>query len=106
MPVNSGDQLKLKLSARRTCTGAGHASGTARLWYNGQPIDSGASRDAGTRFDATIGGSNSNYYARGGFLLDKTAGTSKLSIDKLVTSGAPCPSRPFTEFGTWTMNQP
>jgi len=104
--LNPGDALKLKLSVRRTCSGAGRPAGTATLWYNGQPIDSGPSRDAGTRFDATIGASTSNYYARGGFQLDKTAGSSKLSIDKFVDNSAPCPNRPFTEFGTWSMTQP
>ena len=58
--VPSGAQLSIKVSARRTCFGAGHNSGTPGLWYNGQPVDSGASRDAGSRFDATIGAATSN----------------------------------------------
>jgi hypothetical protein len=49
---------------RRTCFGTGHGSGTVRLWYNGQPVDTGAGRDAGTRFGATVDGVESNYYAR------------------------------------------
>ena len=31
--------LVIKVSARRTCSGGGHASGVVRLWYNGQPIE-------------------------------------------------------------------
>ncbi len=47
--VPSGAELKIKVSARRTCFGTGHASGTPRLWYNGQPVDSGPTRGAGSR---------------------------------------------------------
>jgi len=37
--LGEGDQLLLRLSARHTCFGGGHNSGTARLWYNGKAID-------------------------------------------------------------------
>jgi hypothetical protein len=106
MSVNTGDALKLKLSVRRTCAPAGHASGTARLWYSGQPVDSGAKRDAGTRFDATIAGSTSNYYARNGLALSKTAGSATTFIDVYVTSAASCPGRGFAAFGIWSMPVP
>jgi hypothetical protein len=101
--LSPGDQLLMRPSVRRTCSGGGHAAGTARLWYNGAAIDSGSSRDAGSRFDATIDGTNSNYYLRTGFVLSTTAGTSRTSIDKLVDSSAPCPTRPFSAFGTWSI---
>jgi hypothetical protein len=104
--VASGDAVKLKISARRSCSGVGHNSGTARLWYNGQPIDTGVSRDAGTRFSAVIGGSTLTFFDRGSFQLSETAGSSKLSIDKFVDSKATCGSRPFTEFGTWSVALP
>ncbi|HEV8119834.1 MAG TPA: Ig-like domain-containing protein, partial [Candidatus Polarisedimenticolia bacterium] len=65
----SGDSLQIKLEARNACSGSTKNTGRARLWYNGQPIDSGATRDAGSRFDATIGGSNTNYYLRTGSAL-------------------------------------
>ena len=97
-----GDQLLLRVSVRRTCFGGGHNSGTPRLWYNGQAIDSGATRDAGSRFDATIDGSTSNYYLRTGFVLDTTAGLSRTFIDRSVNSSAACPTRPFMSFGTWS----
>jgi hypothetical protein len=104
--IPSSAAFRLKISARRTCFGAGHNSGTARLWYNGQPIDSGATRDAGTRFDATIDASTSNYFARENFALRTAAGSSKLSVDAFVNSAAPCPGRPFKEIRTWSMTLP
>ena len=104
LSLSPGDILLLRVSVRRTCSGAGHASGTARLWYNGKAIDTGTSRDAGSRFGAAIndGGIN-NYYLRPGFILSRTAGASKTSVDKFVDSSAPCPDRPFTAFGTWSI---
>jgi len=103
-PLPAGAPLQLRVSARRTCSGGGQVlSGTARLWYNGAAIDRGANADAGSRFDATIGGSNSNYYLRTGSLLSTTAGSSRVSIDAFVNDTAPCPDRPFTAFGTWSI---
>ena len=97
----AGDQLLLRVSVRRTCFGGGHNSGTPRLWYNGQPTDSGAGRDAGSRFDATIDGSTDDYYLRPGFVLDTEPGLSRTFVDTPVNSGVACPDRPFTSFGTW-----
>lgn len=94
----SGDTLRIRVSVRNACSGSGHNSGTARLWYNGQPIDSGTARDAGSRFDATIGGTDADEFLRGGLALDTTAGTSKLSID--VGAGSKCSA--FKDFGTWS----
>jgi hypothetical protein len=48
-----GDTLGFRLSVR-IAVSSGHVSGTARLWYNGKAVDSGAARDAGSRFDAKI----------------------------------------------------
>ena len=76
-----------------------------RLWYNGKAVDSGSAKDAGSRFDATIGGANSNYFLRNNFDLSTTAGSSKLSADATVDSKAPCtdgisaPDRPYTRSG-------
>jgi hypothetical protein len=80
------DPLMLRIFVRRTCSGGGHNSGTVRLWYGGRLIDSGASRDAGSRFDATIDGTTSDYFLRTGFAISTTAGTSKTSIDAAVNS--------------------
>ena len=107
MPLSPNAQLKLRISGRRSCSGAGHNSGSARLWYNGKPIDTGNTRDAGTRFDATIDGSTSDYFARTGAQLATTAGSSKVSLDKFVDSGVACSaSRQFVEFGTWSATLP
>lgn len=100
--ISPGDELLLRVSVRRTCSGGGHASGTARLWYNGGAIDTGTGRDAGSRFDVTQDGANTTEYLRTGFELSTSAGSSRTFIDKLVNSKAPCPSRPFVPFGTWT----
>jgi hypothetical protein len=91
---------------RRTCAGGGHASGTARLWYNGQGIDSGATRDAGSRFGATVDDITANYYLRSGLALSTAAGTSQTSIDRFVDSKVACPGRPFSAFGTWSISPP
>ena len=104
--VPAGASLEMRLSVRRTCSGGGHLSGTVRLWYDGHPVDSGAGRDAGSRFDATIDGSNDDYYLRSGFALSKTAGSSRVSNDVTVNSLAPCPARPFSSFGTWSIALP
>jgi dipeptidyl aminopeptidase/acylaminoacyl peptidase len=89
-----GSQLKLKLYVRNTCTGPTHNSGTARLWFN----DSAAN----SRFDATIGGSTSDYFLLDNFLLGTSVGPGpKKTID--VAAGAKC--SPFKSFGTWTLTQ-
>jgi len=98
----SGSALQLKLSVRRTCTGAGQLAGSVRLWYNGDAVDSGSTRDAGTRFVATIGETSLTYFARPGQTLSTTAGTSRQPIDVAVDSKEACPARAFKPFGTWT----
>ena len=96
----SGAILRIDVLERSACANGRH--GTARLWYNGQPVDSGSGKDAGSRFDATIGGSNNDYFLRSGFALSTTAGSSRVSIDML--SGIPCSA--FKSFGTWTVAIP
>jgi uncharacterized protein len=92
-----GDTLGFRLSVRIAAT-SGHNSGFARLWYNGAAIDTGPSRDAGSRFGATIGGA-ADYFLRSGSLLNTTAGSSKLSIDVLVNRNVG--GNAFKPFGTW-----
>ena len=104
--VPAGAQVSFVPSVRRTCTGGGHASGTVRLWYNGAAIDAGASRDAGTRFDATIDAASGGYFARLASALGLTAGTARTSVDVTVNSSVACPSRPFTPLGTWSVTIP
>jgi predicted extracellular nuclease len=94
-----GDTVSFRLSIRVTAVG-GHNSGTGRLWFNGADIDSGTTRDAGSRFGATINGVTSDYFLRTGFALDTTAGASRTSIDVLVNRNAG--GNPFKPFGTWS----
>jgi hypothetical protein len=100
--VHSGDTLAVQISARNACAGSGHNSGRARLWYNGQPIDSGAGREAGSRFDASVVGSAHDYFLRSGFTLSTTPGSSRTSVD--VSAGVKC--SPFASFGTWSETLP
>ena len=103
--VPGGAALEVRVSVRRTCSGPGHNSGTVRLWYNGQKVDSGPTRDAGSRFDATVGGQADDYFLRTSLSLSKTAGSPRTSLDRFVNSAVSCvpalPGRPFTSFGTW-----
>jgi uncharacterized repeat protein (TIGR01451 family) len=104
--VPAGAAFSIRASVRSSCSvkKAGN-SGVARLWYNGQPIDTGkpANRDAGSRFDATIGGTNSTYFLRDAFALATTAGSSRQFIDVAVSDSAVCPARPYAPFGTWSI---
>jgi hypothetical protein len=104
--VPDGTELQIAVSARRTCFGGGHSSGTPRLWFNGASADTGAKRDAGSRFGATIGGLITNYFLRSGSSLSAAAGTSRLFLDKVVKSNEACPNRTFTPFETWRITLP
>jgi hypothetical protein len=86
---------------------AGNA-GVARLWFDGQPVDAGkpSSRDAGSRVNATLGGTSRSYFLRAAFALQTTAGTSRTSVDVAVSDSVPCPARPFSPFGAWTVTLP
>ena len=86
----AGAALEVKVSVRRTCSGPGHNSGTVRLWYNGQKVDSGPTRDAGSRFDATIGGQTDDYFLRTGLGLSTSAGSPRTSVDQFVNSAVSC----------------
>jgi hypothetical protein len=107
VPLSPGNQLQLRVSARNTCSGGSQASGTARLWYNGAAIDRGKA-DAGSRFNATIGGGGRDYFLRTdstSLFLSPAAGSSRTFIDELLDSSGPCPSRLFAAFGTWSITQ-
>ena len=82
-------------------------SRAVRLWYNGQPIDTGKrTADAGSRFAATIGGVNNTYLLRAPWALATTSGNAKHSVDGAVDARFACPARPFTPFGTWSVTVP
>ncbi|HSW97470.1 MAG TPA: PKD domain-containing protein [Candidatus Saccharimonadales bacterium] len=88
----SGSQLKMAVYVRNACTGSGHNSGTARLWYN----DS----QANSQFGATIGSNTTNYFLGDAFTLLTSAGAGpKKTID--IQSGAKCSA--FKPFGTWSI---
>jgi hypothetical protein len=101
--VGPGDRLLLRVSVRRTCAGGGHASGIARLWYNGAAIDSGSRRDAASRFGLDVDGTGVTYYLRATSMLATTPGSTRLFVDKTVNSAIGCSSRPYTPFGTWSV---
>jgi len=98
--------VAMRVSTRRTCFGGGHNSGTARVWFNGLPIDDGPMRDAGSRLQATVAGIEWPAFLRNGFGLALLPGINRQSVDAGVNSGASCPARPFVPFGTWATNLP
>jgi HYR domain len=103
--VPAGAVLDVVVSVRRTCAPVGHVSGTARLWYDGKAVDTGALRDAGSGFVATIAGVEAEYYLRASQALNVQPGSSKVSVDKAVDSKQPCASR-WAPFGTWSVALP
>jgi hypothetical protein len=104
--VPAGATLALQISARRTCFGGGHNSGRLRLWYDGQPIDSGSGRDAGSRIALTMAAATSRYFLRTDFGLSTMPGSSREFVEVMVNSSTPCPARPFVPFGVWTVVLP
>src|SRR6185437_11105541 len=90
--VPAGASLAIRVSVRITCAMSSTGlSSIARLWYNGQLIDGGKARDAGSRFDATIGGTNRNYFLRTGSALATTAGSARQFVDVPVNDASACP---------------
>ena len=98
--------VSLRVEARRTCSGGGHNSGTVREWYNGDAIDSGPQRDAGSRVTGTVGGQAGELFQRPLFLLLPNDGTVRLSVDVAVNSSVSCPARPYVPFGVWSIIVP
>ena len=99
--VRPGSELQYKLSVRRTCAPAGHDAGTVAFWYNGRAVDSGSTRDAGSRVAAAVGGVAGAFFMHPGLALSDTAATARTSINVPLTSAQPCPGRVFTPVGTW-----
>jgi hypothetical protein len=101
--VPSGLLLELKISARRTCAPPGLSAGTVRLWFDGQPVDSGASRGAGSRVGATLAGLTSNEFLHKDLTLDDSPGAASTFREISLDSISSCPARPFTKFDTWSV---
>jgi hypothetical protein len=106
LDIPADAEVAVRVSARRTCFGAGHNSGTPRIWFNGLPIDNGPMRDAGSRLQATVAGIEWPVFLRNGLDLALLPGINRQSVDAGVNSGAACPARPFVSFGTWATNLP
>jgi hypothetical protein len=106
LDIPADAEVAMRVSARRTCFGSGHNSGTARAWFNGLPIDDGPMRDAGSRIQATVAGIEWPVFLKNGFNLAVLPGINRQSVDAAVNSGAACPARPFVLFGTWATNLP
>jgi hypothetical protein len=98
----SGSTLKIQVLARNACSGSTASIGTARLWFNGKPVDTGLKSDTGSRFSATVGSASNTYYLRSGSVLSTTAGAAHASVSAVV--GTPC--GPFVPFGTWSVTLP
>jgi hypothetical protein len=95
----SRPSVKMTLSVRRTCVGGGLNAGTPRLWYNDSQANSG--------LGGTDGEVIPNVFLRSGFVLATTPGPGpKQTIDVSVDTTTPCPNRPFTPFGTWSVTLP
>lgn len=92
----SGD-VTVTVSVRAACSGTGQLTGVPRLWYNGRFIDTGNSRDAGSRVELP-----GRLFLRNGFLLSPSAGILAMGINQPVDSNQPCPGRQFLPFGTWS----
>ena len=94
------------VSARVSCSEPGHASGVPRLWYNGRFIDTGPTRDAGSRIQfhqmTTRFLRNIDNVLR----LNTNPGTQQMFLDISLDSSVPCPQRPFTPFGTFSSELP
>ena len=98
--------LSLRIEARRTCSGGGRNSGTVREWYNGERIDSGPRRDAGSRVVGTLGGQARELFQRLPFILLPNDGNARTSVDVDVNSNGSCPVRPYVPFGVWSVVVP
>jgi endonuclease G len=104
--VPSGADVSIRISVRRTCSGGGHNSGRVRAWFNGQPVDGGPTRDAGTRLQVTVGGQTRDLFLRPLFLIGTAPGNVRLPVDQLVGSLLPCSVRPYLVLGVWRASVP
>jgi hypothetical protein len=96
--VVSGDQLSLELSARISCSAPGHASGTARLFYD--------DAIANSRLALTMGGTPETLYLHAATpQLSETVGAGpRQTADAFVNSAVACATpRPYTPIKTFTM---
>ncbi len=103
--AGSGDVVSITVNVKNICNVPGSRnSGTARLWFNGANVDTGATRDAGSRFDVTLASSviSSDYFLRSASALSTTAGSPRTFVD--IAAGAKCSV--YKTFGTWSITLP
>jgi hypothetical protein len=100
--VLPGEMLSIQILARNACSGSEQRRGKAKLWYNGQPADTGPAEDAGSRFDATIGGSNRDYFLRKHFVLSPEAGASRTFVETRASERCGA----FQTLGVWSARLP
>jgi hypothetical protein len=94
--VESGDTLTLRVSVRIACAVSGHASGTARLWYD--------DAQANSRVAATIDRTGHTYYLHPLGQLSETVGAGpKKTIDVTVNNKQKCPARAYTTIGSFAI---
>ena len=84
----TGDTLSVRILVRNACSGSGHNSGTARLWYGDSGANSNSSPIVTNAFSYFLDGANN--------LLTAT-GTTRQSAN--VAAGAKCSA--YKSFGTW-----
>ncbi|HKA37557.1 MAG TPA: hypothetical protein VKH43_12110 [Thermoanaerobaculia bacterium] len=96
---SSGDTISLEVSARNSCVGTSHNSGTARLWFN----------DAAANSRVNEPGAPTMYLVAPGITLNlsSSVGTGpKKTKDVLVGARDLTCNGPFTAFGTWSGTVP
>jgi len=98
----SGDTVSLEILVRTACVGSGHNSGTARVWFNGPAIDTGADRNAGSRVLVNVGGVPTDMFLVENFGLSGTSHTSRLFVDK--AAGTRCSV--FKPVASWSTTIP
>jgi hypothetical protein len=95
--VESGDSISFTVTVRIACGVAGHASGTARLWYN--------DAQANSRLTLVLNGSPTTYYLGSGNppVMTTTVGPGpKLAADVFADSKTACPDRAYNGIGSWS----
>jgi len=100
--VSPGESLSIQVLARNACSGSRQRRGKAKLWYDGREIDSGPTRDAGSRFDATIGGSSREYFLRKHFDLSNEAGDARTFVETRTSERC----GEFQSLGLWSARLP
>jgi hypothetical protein len=98
-PLTSGDPISVEVSARISCVGTSHNSGTARLWFNDGAANSRVDEPGSPTLFLVMPGATLNLSALAG-------GGPKKTRDVFVGARDLSCNGPFTSFGTWTGSVP